>query len=91
MPGGSAKAHDQTSPAIVRSVADLREAVAGFHRDGHRVALVPTMGALHAGHMALVAAAGEGRQAVLDACFGGNGGDPLWPDYAQVRALFTGD
>ena len=59
MPGGRAKAHDQTSPAIVRSVADLREAVAGFHRDGHRVALVPTMGALHAGHMALVAAAGE--------------------------------
>lgn len=39
----------------------------------------------------LVAAAGEGRQAVLDACFGGDGGDPLWPDYAQVRALFTGD
>ena len=39
----------------------------------------------------LVAAAGEGRRAVLDACFGGDGGDPLWPDYAQVRALFTGD
>ena len=59
MPGGGVSAPDATSPAIARGVAELRAAVAAFHRDGHRVALVPTMGALHAGHMALVAAAGE--------------------------------
>ncbi|SNS56874.1 pantothenate synthetase [Sphingomonas laterariae] len=39
---------------IVRTVAELREAVAAFRADGGTVALVPTMGALHAGHIALV-------------------------------------
>ncbi|MFW2828574.1 pantoate--beta-alanine ligase [Sphingomonas sp. ID0503] len=43
---------------IVRTVAALREAVAAFRAAGETVALVPTMGALHAGHMALIA---EGR------------------------------
>lgn len=44
---------------IVRTVSELRAAVAGWRADGERVALVPTMGALHAGHIALVA---EGRR-----------------------------
>jgi pantoate--beta-alanine ligase len=41
----------------IRTLEDLRDAVAAFRADGARVALVPTMGALHAGHMALVEAA----------------------------------
>ncbi len=41
----------------VRDLNMLRESVAAFRAAGQRVALVPTMGALHAGHVALIEAA----------------------------------
>ena len=43
-----------TRPRIVRTVPALRTAVSRLRRAGGKVALVPTMGALHAGHLALV-------------------------------------
>lgn len=54
---------------IVRRIADLRESLAQWRRAGERIGLVPTMGALHRGHMALVSAAQQGCDRVAATIF----------------------
>lgn len=54
---------------IIRSVSKLKEAVACFKADGRSVGLVPTMGALHAGHISLVDRARRENGAVVVSVF----------------------
>jgi pantoate--beta-alanine ligase len=54
---------------VARTVAALREAVAGWRSGRERVGLVPTMGALHRGHLALVEAARRDCRRVVASLF----------------------
>lgn len=53
----------------IRQLSELRDTVSGFRAAGERIAFVPTMGALHAGHMALVAQAKLAGQRVVVSIF----------------------
>jgi pantoate--beta-alanine ligase len=53
----------------IRQLKPLRKAIATLRAAGGKVALVPTMGALHAGHMALVAEARKRAEHVVASVF----------------------
>jgi pantoate--beta-alanine ligase len=53
----------------VATVAELRQSVAAWRRVGERIAFVPTMGNLHAGHLRLVETARRHAQRVVASVF----------------------
>lgn len=56
-------------PKVARTVKALREHIAGYRAKRETIALVPTMGALHAGHLALVEAAHRQAKRVIVSVF----------------------
>ena len=56
-------------PSVARTLASLRRSLATFRDAGQRIALVPTMGALHAGHLALVREAHRRARSVVVSIF----------------------
>jgi pantoate--beta-alanine ligase len=56
-------------PKVIRTVAALSRTLAQWRARGERIALVPTMGALHAGHLALVRRAQRSADRVIVSIF----------------------
>ncbi len=67
--GCAAPRHDGGDMAVVRSIADLRERLAEPRRARRTIGLVPTMGALHDGHLSLIRMARESCDVVVVTLF----------------------
>jgi len=78
-------------PAVVRKLARLRRTIAGWRGDGETIALVPTMGALHAGHLALVRLARRRADRVVVSIFVNPSQFAPSEDFATYPRTFAAD
>lgn len=78
-------------PRVVETVAELRKAVASFRAKGERVAVVPTMGALHDGHLALVKAGQREAERIVVTIFVNPGQFSPTEDFSRYPRDFDGD
>lgn len=78
-------------PRVARTVPALRRPIAGYRRAGESTALVPTMGALHEGHLALVRAAKARAKRVVISIFVNPAQFAPHEDFASYPRRFTAD
>src|SRR5262249_45911419 len=76
---------------VLRTVPTLRAAIRRWHERGERIALVPTMGALHAGHLALVRAARRRARRIVVSIFINPAQFAPHEDYASYPRTFDRD
>ncbi|HEY2783554.1 MAG TPA: pantoate--beta-alanine ligase [Fimbriiglobus sp.] len=76
---------------VVSTIAELRQSVAAARNRGRTVGFVPTMGALHAGHAALVKAARNGTGFVVVSIFVNPTQFGPNEDYAQYPRTLDAD
>lgn len=78
-------------PRIVRTIPLLRRALAGFRKAEETIALVPTMGALHHGHLSLVRLARRRADRVVVSIFVNPAQFAPHEDFATYPRTFDAD